>query len=120
MKINRLISKSDIFIVLIVIIMALMGIIWVYSAYTSNVDAEVIITVNSEIFKETSLKSDKGQVIKINDTNTVVIENGYVYMQSANCNDKLCIKQGKITKIGESIVCLPNKIVVEIKERAAL
>lgn len=34
-------------------------------------------------------------------------------MQSANCPDKLCVKQGKISDIG-SIVCLPNKVIIEI------
>ena len=36
-------------------------------------------------------------------------------MKEANCPDKLCIHQGKISKNGETIVCLPHGLIVEIK-----
>lgn len=48
-------------------------------------------------------------------SNTVVIENGTVYMKDADCSDKLCEKTGKISKNGETIVCLPHRVVVEIQ-----
>jgi hypothetical protein len=35
-------------------------------------------------------------------------------MIDADCPDKLCEKQGKISKNGQSIICLPNKIVIKI------
>jgi len=47
-------------------------------------------------------------------TNMVRIEPDGVYMENANCPDKLCVHQGKINRAGESIICLPNKIIVEI------
>ena len=36
-------------------------------------------------------------------------------MIEADCHDSLCIYQGKISKVGQSLVCLPNKVMVEIK-----
>ena len=48
-------------------------------------------------------------------SNTVVIENGAAYMKNADCPDKLCEKTGKISKNGETIVCLPHRVVVEIQ-----
>lgn len=48
-------------------------------------------------------------------SNTVVIENGTVYMKDADCPDKLCEKTGKISKNGETIMCLPHRVVVEIQ-----
>ena len=48
-------------------------------------------------------------------SNTVVIENGTVYTKDADCPDKLCEKTGKISKNGETIVCLPHRVVVEIQ-----
>ena len=47
-------------------------------------------------------------------TNKVRIESDGVYMENANCPDKLCVHQGRISKTGQSIICLPNKIIVEI------
>lgn len=71
------------------------------------------ISVDGKVYGEYSLE-DK-QEIKIGDTNVCQIEeNGTVSMTEADCPDHLCIKQGKIKEFGESIVCLPNKVVLEI------
>lgn len=47
-------------------------------------------------------------------TNELVIENGEVWLKDASCPDQLCVHQGKIRYVGESIICLPNKISVTI------
>ncbi len=48
-------------------------------------------------------------------TNTVIIKDGVVYMSNATCKNQVCVNTGKISKKGESIICLPNKVIVEIK-----
>lgn len=48
-------------------------------------------------------------------TNKLIINNGVCYVTEADCPDKLCIKQGKISHNGESIICLPHKLVVTIR-----
>ena len=40
---------------------------------------------------------------------------GAVSVKESNCGDKTCMRTGKISKRGEAIICVPNKIVVEIK-----
>ena len=35
-------------------------------------------------------------------------------MKDADCPDRLCVKQGSISKNGESIVCLPHKVIVTV------
>ena len=47
--------------------------------------------------------------------NVLVVENGAIYMASADCPDKTCVLRGKIHLSGESIVCLPHKISVVIR-----
>ena len=47
--------------------------------------------------------------------NTLVVEEGAVYMKSADCPDRYCVSKGKISRVGENIVCLPHKLVVEVK-----
>ena len=49
-------------------------------------------------------------------TNTLVIKDGEVYIKSANCPDKICVGHRPISKDGETIVCLPHKIVVSVTE----
>ena len=47
-------------------------------------------------------------------TNILVVEDGHVYMKSASCPDSLCVRQGKKSLSGQRIVCLPNKVMVEV------
>lgn len=46
--------------------------------------------------------------------NILVIKDGEAFIKSANCPDKICVAHRKISKTGETIVCLPHKLVVEI------
>lgn len=47
--------------------------------------------------------------------NTVIIKDGKAYMKDADCSDKTCINQGKISKVGEAVVCLPNGVILEVE-----
>lgn len=47
--------------------------------------------------------------------NTVVIKDKTAYVKKADCKNQICVHTGKISKTGESIVCLPNKVTVEIE-----
>lgn len=73
----------------------------------------VQIMVDGKEFGIYSLAED--QVIEINGTNTLEIKDGKADMISAECPDKLCVHQKAISKSGESIICLPYKIVVRIE-----
>lgn len=54
--------------------------------------------------------------IELNGTNHLVIQDGRADITDANCPDKVCVKQKPISKIGESLVCLPNKVIVTVVE----
>ena len=76
----------------------------------------VRITVSGQIFCEKSLYEDCE--IDINGTNVAVIENGSVYMKSATCPDKLCIHQGRAKDGSKKIICLPNKVIIEVIKKS--
>ena len=48
-------------------------------------------------------------------SNVLVIQDGVAYMSYSNCPDHTCEKTGKIRYVGQTIICLPNKIAVTIK-----
>ena len=56
-----------------------------------------------------------GEYVLNDGTNTIVIEDGRVYMKDADCPDKLCVQQGKIRTSNQCITCLPNKITVTVE-----
>ena len=51
-------------------------------------------------------------------TNVLVIENGEAYLSYADCPDHTCERTGKIRFVGQTIVCLPNKLSVTVKGEA--
>ena len=46
--------------------------------------------------------------------NVIVIKDGAAYVEEASCHNQVCVRHSKITLGGESIVCLPNRLVVRI------
>jgi hypothetical protein len=73
----------------------------------------VVVSINGENVGTYSL-NENGRFLLNGGTNELVIIDGSAYISSADCPDKLCVHQGKISKIGERIVCLPNRIIIEV------
>lgn len=46
--------------------------------------------------------------------NILVIKDGKASIKSASCSDQICVRQRSISKVGETITCLPNKTVIKI------
>lgn len=85
------------------------------NATQSDDDMAVKITLDGKEYGTYSLDEDREIEIKTdNGNNKVEIHDKSVEMKEADCPDKYCVKQGKINKIRQNIVCLPHKIVVEI------
>ena len=70
------------------------------------------VTIDGEVFGSWPLSEDR--TVEIGDGNRLVIEDGKADMVWADCPDKLCVNQKAISREGESIICLPNKVVVSI------
>ncbi len=108
-------KKKDLFLIGILLAVGMIG-FFAFKGIQSFAasDGQMLkISVDGKVYGEYSLE-DK-QEIKIGDTNVCQIEeDGTVSMTEADCPDHLCVKQGKIKEFGESIVCLPNKVVLEI------
>ncbi len=76
-------------------------------------DGLVKITVGGEIFGTYDLMED--QTIDIDDTNRLIIEEGSARMDWADCPDQVCVHHRAVSRKGESIICLPNQVVVSIE-----
>ena len=111
---NKKKFKNDIILAVIVIAVAATGLLLVNVFRTEGSFAVIKIdgketeryplSVNTEVVIETG---DDGR-------NTLVIEDSKAFMKDANCPDKICEGHSKISYKGETIVCLPHKVVIEI------
>ncbi|HHV64943.1 MAG TPA: NusG domain II-containing protein [Peptococcaceae bacterium] len=77
------------------------------------------ITIDGKVVKEglVPLTSKEELLLPVpNGTARIVMDHGRIYMPEDNniCPKKICSLMGSITKSGESITCLPNKLVIRI------
>ena len=107
-------KKKDLYLIVGIVLVAIIGIIAVFM--TQKEGKQVVITIDGTVYQEASLDEQKTiEVETEHGKNVVRIENGAVFMESADCPDQVCVQHKKISKTGETIVCLPHKIVVEVK-----
>lgn len=79
--------------------------------------ATVVVEIDGATVATYSL-FENGEYSLNGGTNVLVIENGKAYLNYSNCPDHTCEKTGKIQYVGQTIVCLPNRLTVTIKGEA--
>ncbi len=115
-NISKFMNKNDF--ILILFVLALCAGLLAFWRFSEKSGDTVTIMVNGELYQTAELYTDAE--ISVNGTNTVVIHDGEVYMESADCPDQLCVKQGKIHDAGRDIVCLPNRVVVSVSKESTV
>lgn len=114
---NKVRLKRDIILVLSMVIIAAAAFLIINFAVKKD-GSYAVIKVDGKVIKTQDLNSGE-TTIEVNGyqggVNKVVINDGKVSMTEADCPDELCVKTGKISRVGETIVCLPHRVVVEIK-----
>lgn len=109
--------KKDIIILFGIISIGI--IILLISAFAKKTGDIVLISVDGMQKMVLDITKDGEYVIEgTNGNNVLAIVDGKVYMNEASCPDKLCVNMGEISASGQTIICLPNRIVVEISGKS--
>lgn len=109
-----MIRKADIILAAVLIVFGFAG----SYALTAGQEAGqmVCISVGGKEYAEYSLLENRTVAIdRDHHMNKITIKDGTVAMTFSDCTGQDCVHQGKISKTSQSLVCLPNKVVVEIK-----
>ncbi len=102
--------KAGDFIIAVAVVL-LATAIWIFPFLKRHKGEYVNIYQNGKLFERLSLYGDESLNIGCMRIN---IKSGEVYVSEADCPDKVCEKSGKISRAGESVACVPNKILIEI------
>ena len=119
-------KKNDL--ILAGMLLAAAFLLWAIVTFSGRKGSQVRITVDGKVFgtydmqvnRKISVSSsdlDEGEVYgKGNSSwiNVVQIRDGEAFMKEADCPDKICVHHRPVSRQGESIVCLPHRVVVEI------
>lgn len=108
-------KKADF--ILIGVVAVIIGVMLFFLYGVNNGSGTYVqIEINGEVYQTLDLSENTSiELDTENDGhNTLTIEDGYAKMTEANCPDGICTNHPKIHKTGESIICLPHKVVVTV------
>lgn len=107
---KKLITKKDLILLFFVLIAGIIGVIFINSADKGK-SATIIVDGKTQ----ETISLDESFQKEINGV-SVCCENGEIYVKDSVCPDKVCIRSGKISKSGESIICAPNRVAIKIDD----
>jgi len=111
-------SKIRYDIILIIGLLVITMVIAMAVRFTQKTGKTVVVSVDGVVKYTFPLDEDLEFEIEGYEggTNYLVIKDGEAYLTEASCPDLLCVHMGKISSQGQSIICLPNRVVVEIRD----
>ncbi|KUO77295.1 MAG: hypothetical protein APF77_19330 [Clostridia bacterium BRH_c25] len=115
-------KKGDLIIVFI-LVAAVISWFGIYRLGESKDERQIVIETDGDVYKIIPLEEGmEQQEIHIELENDkyidIVVDESGAYVKDVICPDKVCQKTGLVSRVGQSIVCLPNKVVVYIDGKA--
>ncbi len=112
-------NKKLIIVFVILFVFFLLLAVAVY--YVKPQESVVSISVDGDVVREADLSHNESFLIETEyGINSVLIEDGNIHIEDADCPDKLCVRHGTLNGKYDSIVCLPHKLVIEYKNSSGL
>ena len=108
--------RNDIFLISVVLTVAILGIVLL--SFLRNEGKSVTVSVDGEFFGQYSLFEDREIEIASGENrdkrNLLVISEGVAYVREADCPNHDCVRVRGISSEGETIICVPNRVVISI------
>ncbi|MEO3945973.1 NusG domain II-containing protein [Gorillibacterium sp. CAU 1737] len=115
----KLFKKADLILLAVVLVIAAFVIVPSFLTKSENPAGGKLyaqITVDGKPFKTVELTSDV-QELKVETKygyNLLRMHDGGIEMEDADCPDKLCLTFGTVNAVGQTIVCLPHRLMVQV------
>lgn len=79
---------------------------------------EAVVYHEGKLLEHLSLDKDR-EIVLLEGKMTLEIKDERVRVKKSDCPRQICVSRGWIKRPGQVIVCVPNKILIEIKKSAA-
>ncbi|KGH33701.1 NusG domain II-containing protein [Lactococcus cremoris] len=102
------------FVIIFVLFLASFSTIFLFATGSTGAKAE--LRISGKVIKTFDLKKNQTWTYraKYGDYNKIEVKNGEIAVVEANCKDQIDVQRGFISKTGETIVCLPHNLVIEV------
>ncbi|MCR5148131.1 MAG: NusG domain II-containing protein [Eubacterium sp.] len=107
-------TKVDIILLITIVLLGVASIFIIKMMMHDGRTVRVTVDGNVVLVKELSADGEYKIEGYKGGSNLLTIKEGKAYVTEADCPDNLCVKQGGIGKTGETIICLPHRVMVEI------
>ena len=117
-QMEKIARKNDI--ILIVVILAAAAVLYIgFNVFqrANTKEPVAVVTAGESVYGRFPLDEDVTEKVELPDGsyNVLVIKDGRADITEASCPDGICVNHRAISRQRETIVCLPNKVVVEIE-----
>lgn len=113
-------KKRDCILAAAILLLAFAIILW-YKIFPPQKGQEVVVEVDGSPYQTYSLTENGRYRIETRwGYNILTIEDGMADITEADCPDEICVRERKISKEGETLVCLPHKLVVTVQGQGDL
>lgn len=109
------VGKRELILIAVILLAALLFLL-INRVRHSEPAAIVEIAIDGNTVERLELSRDQEYTVQnpSGGTNRLIIQDGEAWVEEASCPDKICVHQGKISRDGEMIVCLPNRMTARI------
>ena len=107
--------RNDIILAVVIVLIAAAGLL--IFTLTKEEGSSVVVKINDVQTASYPLSENIEVTISTNENtneNVLVIEDGKAYMKKADCPDKICVESRAISYVGETIICLPHRVAIEV------
>ena len=110
---NKILKAGDFFIIIVAV--ALIVILFTKFFFSRPAEQQVKITGRSS---QEYYGLNEDRVIEVEGPlgiTKVIIKDGEVWVENSPCREKICMRMGRIKRTGDQLICIPNRVVVEIE-----
>ena len=110
-------TKYDVLVVLTVLLLAIaLGARYRFAPARNA--AEVVVSIDGAEAERLPLAAAERSYTNRGYTVHLVVDNSGVWVDDADCPTQDCVRTGKISRAGQSVVCLPSRIVISVEDAA--
>jgi len=119
-QLTKELKKADVVLIVFYLLVSILGALYftIEGIGVHEEPMEVVISVENQVVERIKLPLAGQREILVDTAlghNVIVVEGKRVHMEHSDCGDQICVHQGEISTPNEMIVCLPNKVLIEIK-----
>ena len=105
--------KNDVILFIVILVTGIA--VFIFSTTSQQPGAAIKVVSGHDVLGVYNLETEREIRIEENGLNVIAVSNGSAVMKESDCPGGDCLKQDAVNRAGQSIVCLPNRVLISIE-----